>query len=51
MNLIEPNNIEQFVELINQEKYSFIDFGTSKGSSMKFAKNILNFQGKGLELI
>ncbi|MFM2313027.1 MAG: hypothetical protein RLZZ04_2303 [Cyanobacteriota bacterium] len=48
MSLIVRNDIEHFKELINKKKYSFIDFGTSKGNSIKFAKNIFNPSGQGL---
>ncbi|MGL4758486.1 MAG: methyltransferase domain-containing protein [Patescibacteria group bacterium] len=48
MSLIEQNNVDHFKELISKRKYSFLDFGTSKGNSIKFAKSIFNPSGLGL---
>lgn len=48
MSLIEQNNVKQFKELISKKEYTFLDFGTSKGNSIKFAKKIFSPSGKGL---
>ena len=48
MSIIEKNNLNQFEKLIAQKQYDFLDFGTSKGGSIKFAQKHLMPNSKGL---